>query len=47
MNELVASEMKRLRELMDRIRSKPLREQLALIRAHVSTTEQQAKHGEL
>jgi len=46
-NELVASEMKRLRELMDHIRSKPVREQIALIRAHVSTTEQQAKNGEL
>jgi hypothetical protein len=39
--------MKRLRELMDRIRSKPAKEQIALIRAHVTTTEQEARHGGL
>jgi len=45
--ELVAAEMKRLRELMDRIRDKSLREQLVLIRAHIIATEHEAQNGNL
>lgn len=47
MNCRVASEMSRLLGLMEHVSRKPVREQLALIRAHIVSTEQAARSGTL
>ncbi|WP_414461817.1 hypothetical protein [Hyphomicrobium sp. DY-1] len=43
MNEALAAEMERILELMNRIKEKPLKEQIALIRSHISTTVEEAR----
>lgn len=47
MNRNVYQEMKRLLGVMDKIKDRPTHEQVALIRAHVAATAQEAAVGDV